>query len=66
VKKKQKKKQKRKYNPRKHAKHSPSPAVNPLQQRLADINRLKPIMEAAQRTAERRREREHEQETKNQ
>lgn len=55
-----KKKKKHKYHPKKPAAPSPRPvAVSPLKQSAEVINRMKPIMEAAQRTKERLRERLH-------
>ena len=55
--KKQKKKPKRKYNPRKHARPQTRAAPNPLLQSVEVMNRLKPVMDAVQKAAERQRER---------
>lgn len=42
---------------RKTLQPTPRPALNPLQQSVEVINRMKPVMVAAQRTAARQRER---------
>jgi hypothetical protein len=57
-------KKKRKHKKKHHPKSQPPkvlrPAVNPLQSNVELINRIKPVMEAAQRIKARQRERDSE------
>ena len=55
-----KKKAKRKYKQKNHAKPAPSRPVSPAQKSMEIINRMKPIIKAAQRAQIRQRERETE------
>lgn len=53
-----KQKKKHKHHPHKKPfQPTPRPALNPLQQSVEVINRMKPIIAAAKRTAARQRER---------